>query len=131
MIPLLFAAFGNIPVLTQDPCRVNSFFGLKPWYAYLQLNPKDCTVSLDLTDPQKWNQLWLIGLVIFEDILRIAAVVAVGFIVYGGIRFITSQGEPQNNKEARDTIVNALIGLVITIAAASLVSFVGGRIRSF
>ncbi len=116
-------------------CAKHSFFGLKPWYYYFPLtvsgDTKQCTIDLSLTNSEgkpditQINKLWLIGIVLFEDLLRISALLAVGFIMYGGVRYITSQGEPENTKEAMSTIVNALIGLVIAVAGATIVSFIG------
>lgn len=104
-----------------------SFFGLDPWYKYLDGNTDafgKCVPSLngDIAN------LWLIGLVIIDDLIRVAGMVAVGFIIFGGFQYMTSSGEPDRTKKAKDTILNALIGLVIAIAASSIVSFIGSRI---
>ena len=48
-------------------------------------------------------------------------------VIYGGIEFIMSQGEPDKANKARGTVINALIGLVIAVAAATLVTFIAGR----
>lgn len=71
---------------------------------------------------------WLIGLAIFDDLLRIAGIIAFGFVLYGGIRYITSQGEPENTRAALGTIINALIGMAIAIIAAVLVSFLANAL---
>ena len=127
---------------TSDPrCAKKSFFGLKPWYYYLPLaNPSAdstrCTVDLSLTtsgqgakpDTTQINKLWLVGIVLFEDLLRVSALLAVGFVMYGGVRYITSQGEPEHTKAALNTIINALIGLAIAVAGATIISFVGKRL---
>jgi len=113
----------------------HDFFGLKPWYAYLQLKPApDCSPIINLAgdpnnpDPNRFNAIWLIGLAVFEDILRIAGIVAVAFIIFGGYRYISSQGEPDNTKAALATIINAVIGLAITIIGAAVVSFIGAKL---
>ena len=49
-------------------------------------------------------------------------------IVIAGLRFITSQGEPQAVAKARNTILYALVGLVICATGYSLVTFVIGRL---
>jgi hypothetical protein len=127
------------PAPTECQAKSGSFLGLKPWYAYLKLKEKkdvkgrlDCSVDLQLSDSttgaKNLNQLWLIAMAIFEDLLRIAALVAFGFLIYGGFRYITSQGEPENIKVSLSTIVNALIGLAIAILGAALVAFIAGRL---
>ena len=120
---------------TGSPCTPGSgdFLGLPKWWAYLhgQMVPLDpsntgagytCLPQIDsLTD------IWLIVAAVIEAMLRIAALLAIGFIVYGGIQYISSQGEPGKTQEARQTIINALVGLVIAIASATVVTYVAGR----
>lgn len=106
---------------------VHQFLGLIPWFQYLNLN-NDCSINIDLTKAANWNQLWLIGIALLDDLLRVAGAVAVAFVIYGAIRFITSQGEPDNIKGAQSTILNALVGLVIALVAISVVNFIGNQL---
>lgn len=63
------------------------------------------------------------------QVLFIAAgVVAVIMIIVGGIRYITSNGEQGHVKQAKDTILYSVIGLVIAILAYAIVRFVTGNI---
>lgn len=99
------------------------------WYEYLEVNG-DC----DITGPTNGGEFdWpkavgYVAIALVEIMLRIAGLVAVGFVIYGGFRFIVSQGEPENAKAARETIINAIIGLIITIVAAAVVNFVAKAI---
>ena len=108
----------------------SSFFTLEPWYQYLSVDPKTC----DVTNFNSTNILGgsspflLIGLAILDDLIKIAALVAVGFVVYGGIQYVTSQGAPDATKKAQQTIINALVGVVLSIVAASIVSFIGNQL---
>ncbi len=52
----------------------------------------------------------------------ISAVAAVFFLIRGGYIYITSTGRPEALEEAKKTIRNALIGLVIILAANLIVS---------
>jgi hypothetical protein len=74
------------------------------------------------------QDLSLIVLAIVDILLRVAALVAVGYVVYGGVQFIVAQGEADQAKKARQTAINALIGLVIALISTGLVAFVGTRI---
>lgn len=56
--------------------------------------------------------------------LTLAAVIALGFIVYGGFRYITSRGDERDVEGAKQTITFAVIGLVVLGIAAVLVNFV-------
>lgn len=63
-----------------------------------------------------------------QDILSIVFALIGGvcllFIIFGGIKLISSQGTPEGFNKARNTIIYAVIGLVISISAFSIVTFV-------
>lgn len=61
---------------------------------------------------------------ILNGILGILAVVAVVVIVIGGIRFMTSAGDANKAKQAKNTILYACIGLVVAALAGVIVNFV-------
>jgi len=61
---------------------------------------------------------------ILQIVFAILAAVAVLVVILGGLRFITSQGNPQETTKARDTIIYAGIGLVVALLAGAIVSFV-------
>jgi hypothetical protein len=50
----------------------------------------------------------------------IASLACTFFLVTGGIQYMTSKGNPENLEHAKRTLKNALIGLVLVIAAATL-----------
>ena len=58
----------------------------------------------------------------------ISAAAAVFFLIRGGYIYITSSGKPDALEEAKKTIRNALIGLVVVFAASSIVSFLSGAL---
>jgi type IV secretion system pilin len=124
-IPAIFAAL-------PSQCD-KSFFGLPPWYKYLDMRydseAQSCVVrDFQLLGNGTDSGLLLIALAIVDMLLRIAGVVAVAFVLWGGFSYITSQAEPDKLAQARSTIINALIGLGIALIATSLVVFVGNRL---
>ena len=56
------------------------------------------------------------------------AAVAVLVVLLAGLRFITSQGNPQETSKARDTIIYAGVGLIVAICAEAIVTAVMGRL---
>lgn len=112
-----------------------TFFGLPVWYKYLKVDPKgdalgNCKLMLsDASGHFVLNNLWLIAFAVVELLLRVAALIAIGFVVYGGIQYIISQGEPDRLQQARHTIINALIGLVIAVSSVTIVAFAAGRFK--
>lgn len=65
---------------------------------------------------------------IFGKALAAGAIMAVGFIVYGGISYITSNGSPDKARKALRTLIFAAIGLVVVIAASAITNFVMGSV---
>jgi hypothetical protein len=108
------------------PAAKTSFFGIPTWYEYLPVGD-NCAVKLELeTNP---NQVWLIGLAIADILLTLSGLIAVFFVIYGGYRYITSQFDPEGTKKAKDTVLNALIGLIIAILSTALVNFIGKTLQ--
>lgn len=64
----------------------------------------------------------------FNGVLMLAAAVAVVFIVLGGIRYSTSQGDPGETKKAKETIIYAIVGLVVVILSFGIVQLFTGRL---
>ena len=62
--------------------------------------------------------------VILKNIILILGLVAVIFIVVGGVNYMTSSGDATKTKKAKDTILYAVIGLIICALAFAIVNFV-------
>ena len=61
---------------------------------------------------------------IINVLLYILGAIAVVMIVIGGIRYSTSNGDSGSIKSAKDTILYAVIGLIVAIMAYAIVNFV-------
>ena len=57
-------------------------------------------------------------------VLGIIGIVCVIVIIIGGVQYMTSTGDPGKVKKAKDTLLYAIIGLVVVILAAAIVNFV-------
>jgi len=62
--------------------------------------------------------------------LLIVAVIAVIMIIIGGVRYITSGGDSGNVTNAKNTILYAIIGLVVVALAQILVKFVLNKVST-
>lgn len=60
----------------------------------------------------------------------IVGIVAVIMIIYGGFKYITSGGDSGNITSAKNTIVYAIIGLVVVALAQFIVQFVLEKVIS-
>lgn len=54
----------------------------------------------------------------------IAGIVAVIAIIVGGVRYTTSGGDSSGVQAAKNTVMYAVVGLVVVIAAAAITDFV-------
>jgi hypothetical protein len=102
----------------------NRFLNFPTWYEYLS-----CTGSPPSPELTNLSDVWLIVAAIVEILLRIAALAAVGIIIYAGIQYSTSQGKPQETSKALSTIIDAAIGLTVCILSAVIVTFIAGSFK--
>lgn len=109
-------------------CNPPDFFGLIPWYQYLNTDAQCNVKNFKVLGGNSGSDFVLIGLAMVDNLLRIAGFVAIAYVIYGGILYVTSQGSPEQTGKAQNTIQNALIGLVVAIISVSLVTFLGARI---
>jgi hypothetical protein len=65
---------------------------------------------------------------IFNIFLGIAGAVALLIITISGLRFSISRGDPGTISKAKNSIIYAVIGLVVIAFAAVLVNFVFSRV---
>lgn len=61
---------------------------------------------------------------VINTILMVLGMIAVIMIIAGGIRYTTSNGDSNQTKAAKDTILYSVVGLVIAILAFAIVNFV-------
>lgn len=65
---------------------------------------------------------------VIQLMVMIAGIASVIMIMVGGFKYITSTGDSGKVSSAKDTVLYACIGLVITIFAQAIVSFVLRRL---
>ena len=115
----------NFPYFIFAACQAKGLTLLPTWYEYLD----ETTVAGRCTPTFKFPEsIPNIGLAIVDILLRVAILISVGYVIYGGFKYTLSQGDPEGAKVAKKTIINALIGVVITIVAASIVAFIGNSL---
>jgi hypothetical protein len=98
-------------------------FGFPTWYR--GLTKGDCSIKQPASNSKGLsNFIWTIVLNIVEIGLVLAAYVAAGYIVYGGFLYITGAGEAQKITGAKNSILHAVIGLVIAMASIGIVNLI-------
>ena len=63
-------------------------------------------------------------------LLFLIGAIAVIMLIIGGIRYTTSNGDQSNVKAAKDTILYAIVGIVVAILAYAVVNWVIGSFAS-
>lgn len=81
----------------------------------------DCTA---LKNDSNKNDLMAQANTIINVVIGVVGFVAVAFIIFGGIQYTTSAGDPGKVKKAKDTILYGIIGLVVAMLAYAIVNFV-------
>lgn len=61
---------------------------------------------------------------ITNTLLAIVGVIAVVMLIYGGIRYIISGGDQKKVTDAKNTILYAIIGLIISLLSYAIINFV-------
>lgn len=62
---------------------------------------------------------------ILTALLVIAVIIALFFLIFGGIKWVISGGDKTNVEAARNTIVAAIVGLVIVFLAWFILNVIG------
>lgn len=70
---------------------------------------------------------------ILKDVLEIISLIvgfaAVAMLIVGGFKFVTSGGDPSGIKSARETVLYALIGVVVVAFSQVVVAFVLNKLK--
>ena len=139
MCLVLFAVFSVALVPAQSASaasKCNSGFLTFPaWYDNGLTKPyPGCELKSpsELTgvakDKQVSRYITIIALNVLEIMIQLVAYIAVGFIMFGGFVYLTNGNSSDGISSARKMILNAVIGLVISLLAVFAVSFVSSRI---
>ncbi len=122
------AMMSSQPVAAAPACQ-KSLLTFPPWYR--GLIDDNCNIlSPDSKEVGGLsNFIWKIALNIIEMVLQIIGYLSVGFIIYGGYRYMISAGSADGMVKARKTITNAIIGLVLSVLSVTIVNIIAGAIK--
>ena len=71
----------------------------------------------------------LVRTAIIPAIAVVTAVISVIFIILGGFRYIVGAGAPEQMQQAKNTILYAVVGLIVSIFAIVIVRFVVNSVQ--
>jgi hypothetical protein len=61
---------------------------------------------------------------LIDAFIYVAGFLAFLFLIIGGIRYLTSTGDPKRIQQAKDTVIYSLAGLVVVILARLIVGYI-------
>lgn len=93
------------------------FFTFKPWNA--------CFTNGNVRI-EKLTDIWFIVFPVVEDAIKLTAYIALGAIIWGGIKYAKSQGNSNELTAARSTIINAVVGLTLAVLSVAIVQLITG-----
>ena len=63
---------------------------------------------------------------IFKILMFAIGTISIIMVLVGALRYVLSGGNSQGTKQAKDTILYAIVGLVIAMLATAIITFVTG-----
>jgi len=121
------AALAPALVSAQDNTNVNIGNCLSQGSGLTTGSGNTCTAGNDAGGAQKIQDIVTLIVNIFSVVVGIVAVI---MIVVGGFKYITSGGDSGNITSAKNTIVYAIIGLVVVALAQFIVKFVLNKVAT-
>jgi hypothetical protein len=139
LLAFIFIAFLAAPVFavvtpqtsyavatTPADCE-KPILGIQPWFKGLTTVDSQgrCgVISPDGTKVDLKGFIWRIALNVIGMALTVVGYIAFFFIIFGGFQFLTGGNNPSQIEKARKTLLNAVIGLIISIGAVAVVNLI-------
>lgn len=111
-----------------DVCSA-AFLTFPTWYRGLE-HDGSCNIVSPSGDQAALSAfIFTIVVNIIEIGLQLVAYAAVGYIIYGGFKYLTAAGDPNRITSGRKIITNALIGLILSFMSIAIVRLVASGIN--
>ena len=117
-------AMGGTSVVAVLGNSVNTFAGKVKCPDGTDAGANGLASCTKLNNTANTNDLMGQANTIINVVIGVIGFVAVAFIIFGGIQYTTSAGDPGKVKKAKDTILYGIIGLVVSMLAYAIVNFV-------
>ena len=83
-----------------------------------------------IKNPLEYTEIDQIIMAIAGFVFQIALILAPLMLIIAGFLFVTSMGEPEKIKKARDLALHTIIGLIIVLLARGLVALIAEILTS-
>lgn len=99
---------------------------LKKIFAFIAVNIEGTVTPND--DHDTINDL--ISSALVEYIIPAAAALAVGFVIYSGVLYIMSSGEPEKTAKAKKSLLWSIAGTILIVLSILIVEMVSRVLKS-
>lgn len=123
---LVFVAVPATPAYAAPTGCTTNFLTFPAWYRGLVNN--DCSIKSPNDVGGISSFIWKIVLNVVEIMLQLVAYISVGFVIYGGFLYLASAGSADKIAAGKKTILNALIGLVLSFFSVAIVALIAENI---
>src|SRR3989338_8039000 len=117
-----------LPVVAQAPPPAPAYSGSAATTGVLPVDPKGILENVGRSifggSGQPKHEVPELAGEIIKIFLGLLGIIFLGLIIYGGYLWMTAMGDEEKIKKSQQTIVPAVVGVVIILAAYSLVHFV-------
>lgn len=93
------------------------------------LHDTDKTATNLPTSKVGWDVPTLIGKIVGAGLAFVGVLFFI-LMIYGGLLWMTAQGNEQRVTKAKDLIIAAIVGLIIVLSAYAITAYIGGAITA-
>lgn len=93
-------------------------------------SPNPFSIEENFTPAKRFANIGQLFSDLFYMMIIVGAVIAIIYIIIGGIKMITGAGDPKQLEAARSTVIYAIVGLAVMALAFIIVQVVQYMLRS-
>ncbi len=68
---------------------------------------------------------------VFNFFIWVIGFIALGILIYGGLKYLTSTGKPEKIKSSRDQIISGFLGIIILLSAYVILNIINPQLLFF
>ncbi|XOU94435.1 MAG: pilin [Candidatus Kerfeldbacteria bacterium] len=134
IIALVFLVFPHFALAQETPgitsgCSIPEGYwneGYEP--IVINFSLPGVTTEVDGKYQVKNLQCFIVGIYVYFS--GVAGILATVMIMYGGVKYVISMGNPSRMGDAKDTIFSAVVGLVLVLGAYVLLNLINPNITT-
>ena len=92
----------------------------------LAYTPPDLKGNTTVTEVTPSKLFLNLGTTVINLIYYLASLAAIGYLVWGGIKYIQSGGDAKKAEEARRAIISAIVGIIVIVSAYFIIGLAKG-----